>query len=88
MNIYSTSAGIDPATITGTTNTNNEGLWTVADLMAYAQISRATVFRLMKLDRLHGVKLGHQWRFDPAQARRELMSGISSITPAYESSKA
>ena len=38
-------------------------LMTLADVMAYLRISRITAYRWLSTGRLHGFKLGQQWRF-------------------------
>lgn len=48
------------------------GLWTQRDLENYAQVSRSTIWRLIKQGRLSCIRIGRRIRFDPATAIDEL----------------
>ena len=45
----------------------NQRVLTTDELAAYLRISRSTVYRLLKRQKIPGFKVGKDWRFDPEQ---------------------
>jgi len=49
-----------------------EHLMTIDEVAAYMQVSRFTVYRLVKARSIPGTKIGRQWRFHRAEIDRWL----------------
>lgn len=54
--------------------TEKRGLLTLRQVAEWLQVSDRTVHRLIADDKLHGVKVGRQWRFDESEVEAYLNS--------------
>lgn len=54
---------------------------TSAEVCKYLNISRKTFFRLLKVGRISGVRVGRQWRFRKADLDRYLLGGYQHDHP-------
>ncbi len=58
-------------------------LLTTKQVQTYLQVDRTTIYRMLKDGRLHGVKVGQQWRF-PRSKVEALLSGSPTSSPTPE----
>ena len=58
---------------------DKRGLLTLKQVAEWLQVSDRTVHRLMADDKLHGVKVGHQWRFEEKEVE-EYLSSLAMTT--------
>jgi excisionase family DNA binding protein len=61
--------------------TTPDGPWTVDEVAAYLRRSTETVRRMARRGELGGVKLGRDWRFDPAAVRALLTKAPAAKAP-------